>query len=220
MQCLKLKEKLNSQIHICKVCFKEIKGKSFFSFITKKSSLCDNCFEKFDTYFHSFSVDNTKAMAIYKYDEQMKQLLYQFKGCFDYELKDIFLERYKWYLRIKYYGYTLVGAPSHIDDNNERGFNHVKEIYSQLKLPFLDILIKNSKEKQTDLNYEKRQNIKDKITIENGINLFNKKILLVDDVFTTGATIKACIKLLKQNGAKKIKVLVLAKTIVKTPSFP
>ena len=41
----------------------------------------------------------------------------------------------------------------------------------------------------------------------------NKPVLLVDDVCTTGSTLKACIRLLKQHGVKKIQVLVMSKVI-------
>ena len=38
-----------------------------------------------------------------------------------------------------------------------------------------------------------------------------QNVILFDDIFTTGATIKECAKILKMNGAKNILVLVLAK---------
>ena len=42
-----------------------------------------------------------------------------------------------------------------------------------------------------------------------------KNILIVDDVFTTGSTIRAAIDLVKQAKPKNIKVLVMAKTVFK-----
>lgn len=39
----------------------------------------------------------------------------------------------------------------------------------------------------------------------------NKKILLIDDVFTSGATVSACAEILKQNGADKVFVLTIAR---------
>lgn len=43
--------------------------------------------------------------------------------------------------------------------------------------------------------------------------LAGKTILLIDDVFTSGATISSCAETLKKNGAKKVWVLTLAKTL-------
>jgi len=41
----------------------------------------------------------------------------------------------------------------------------------------------------------------------------NKKILLIDDVFTSGATASSCAKVLKKSGADKVYVFTLAKTL-------
>ena len=41
--------------------------------------------------------------------------------------------------------------------------------------------------------------------------IINKKILLLDDIYTTGATLNECSKMLKQAGAKKIDVFTIAK---------
>lgn len=44
----------------------------------------------------------------------------------------------------------------------------------------------------------------------------NKKILLIDDVMTTGTTLNYCSKVLKKAGVKKISVIVFAKTLEKS----
>jgi len=40
-----------------------------------------------------------------------------------------------------------------------------------------------------------------------------KKILLIDDVYTSGSTANECAKVLKQNGARRVAVLTLARTL-------
>ena len=41
--------------------------------------------------------------------------------------------------------------------------------------------------------------------------IINKKILLIDDIYTTGATLNECSKILKQAGAEKVDVFTIAK---------
>ena len=63
--------------------------------------------------------------------------------------------------------------------------------------------------KQSEQSADNRSNIKNIIEIKN-VDLRDKKILLVDDVITTGNTLKACINLLISKGAKSVKILTLS----------
>ena len=67
--------------------------------------------------------------------------------------------------------------------------------------------------KQTTLDYAQRQSVKERISYVGPKDLSGKKILLVDDVFTTGATIKACQALIEKRHPKTIQILVMSKTI-------
>lgn len=57
----------------------------------------------------------------------------------------------------------------------------------------------------------REKNVKNVYKIKNQDRIINKKILLVDDIYTTGATLNECSKILKQAGAKKIDVFTIAK---------
>ena len=57
----------------------------------------------------------------------------------------------------------------------------------------------------------REENVKNVYKIQNMDKIINKKILIVDDIFTTGATLNECSKLLKQAGAKKVDVFTIAK---------
>ena len=54
--------------------------------------------------------------------------------------------------------------------------------------------------------------IKGAFKVEDKEKIRDKNIIIIDDVFTTGATINECSKILKLNGAKNITAIVLAKT--------
>ena len=160
----------------------------------------------------TFWFENVECLHLYFYTEKIQELLYQFKGCKDYELRTVFLEYYCAYLNNKFNGYKIIPAPSYKDNDEERGFNHVVEIFKILRLKMLCCIHKTKPIKQADLTTKEREKIGDVLVIDN-VDLSHTKVLLVDDVFTTGSTIKSMIKLCREKGAKKIKVLLMSKTI-------
>lgn len=202
--------------NFCKICFKRIDDFSLYNFINKHNVLCEDCFSKLKAEFINFKIGQTKGTSIYEYTDTLKELIYKYKGCSDYELKDVFLYRYLNYLRLKYRGYHIVYIPSYHIDDEKRGFNHVKEIFKSLKLKELDALKKISAHKQSSQSSKNRRMINNVIQIDENVLLKGKKILLVDDIMTTGSTLLTSIELLKKQGAKKIEVLVIAKTKKKT----
>ena len=195
---------------ICKVCLKKYKTFDFINLFSPQP-ICKQCLAEMNPLFHSFKIaQNIKGLAIYKYNSKIREMLYLLKGAYDFEMSKYFLHHFKEYLSIKFHSYTLVFAPSSKEDNEERGFNHVEAIFGILRLKSLQILHKTQNIKQSNLSKEERKNIGKILEIDQ-IDLSNKKILLVDDVYTTGSTIRACIDLLKTRGAKKISVLVMSR---------
>jgi ComF family protein len=61
---------------------------------------------------------------------------------------------------------------------------------------------------------ERVKNVKGAFLADNAYNITDKKILLVDDIYTTGATVNECSYVLKRAGALKVDVLTLAKTVI------
>lgn len=177
--------------------------------------ICTNCYREIVPSFIKFKVGNHKALAIYEYDERIKKLLYQFKGCFDIEIFDVFLSRYARELRVMYHDYLMVPIPSYKEDDEIREFNHVEEMFKILKLKVEKVLDKTEKIKQANLSFNQRKEIKNFLRVTNGEVLTNKKVLIVDDVYTTGSTMAAAISLIEQYHPKKIEILVMSKTSFK-----
>src|SRR5699024_2654283 len=100
----------------------------------------------------------------------------------------------------------------------ERGYNQsfliAKALGNKLNIHIeTNCLIKTKNViEQSKLNREERkQNIQNVYELKNKQILNNRKILLIDDIYTTGNTINECSKILKQANPKRIDVLVLAK---------
>jgi competence protein ComFC len=99
-----------------------------------------------------------------------------------------------------------------------RGFNQSEEIGKKLakilKIPiFCNVLLKTKKTSpQIELSEkERKENVKGCFSVKNRNLIKNKKILLLDDVYTTGATMEEAAKTLKEAGAKEIVGMVLAR---------
>ena len=202
-------------IKYCKICFEPILDVSFYSLINRKNILCETCFSSFNAKFIHFNIDSIKGLSIYEYDSTIKDLIFKFKGCYDIELKEVFLSRYLLYLKLLFKGYNIVPIPSYFIDDERRGFNHVIEIFSGLNLPMLKIIVKTKNHKQAKSKRKERLSSKKNFEIIDGKLVTGKKILIVDDVYTTGSSVRAVIDLIKPYNPRKISVLVVAKNVLR-----
>lgn len=114
----------------------------------------------------------------------------------------------------------IIPVPMFEKKKSKRGYNQTelisKEIAERLDIMFNNNILFKIKENKTQslLNYhERKQNVINvyKINDSEMKNVSNKKIILFDDIYTTGFTVKECIKELEKLNPKKIDVLVLAK---------
>ena len=181
--------------------------------MNKNNILCEKCFLELEPKFINFNIMGHKALSVYYYSDHIKELIHTLKACGDYELREVFLNRFLPYLKLRYQGYHMVYVPSHKLANEKRGFNQVEAIFSFLNLPVLDVLFKNQDHHQAEHNSKARLKIDDVLESKDIHIVKNKKILLVDDIFTTGATLRKSISLLNEGQPKTIEVLVVAKTI-------
>ncbi|MEG1448423.1 MAG: ComF family protein [Oscillospiraceae bacterium] len=113
----------------------------------------------------------------------------------------------------------IIPVPMHKRKLSKKGFNHAQCIASflaeQTKIPIrTDVLLKtkNNKTQHFLSEQQRRENILGVYQIENKSEIINKDILIVDDVMTTGSTAAECTKMLLENGAKSVSVLVIAAT--------
>ncbi len=158
------------------------------------------------------------ALRRFKYNEKVKlarpfeKLLFSlFVQCWDKDDIDL-----------------VMPVPLHVGRSRERGFNqayllirHWPLIAEKWDIPFSgirierDIIFKTKATKpQASLKDEQRQkNVIGVFSLKNSERIKGKRILLVDDVYTTGATVNECTKELLKGGAEYVDILTLAKRI-------
>lgn len=205
---------MKKQTNICKMCFKEIKNNSFHFLVNNKKYICSECMKKLEPKFYEYRILGYDTLSIYKYDDVIKNKIFEYKGCEDLELNNIFISFLYEELKIRYKNFVIVPVPSYKEKDEKRGYNHVIEIFKILNLEIINCIVKTENIDQKELNFKERQNISKFLTLNKDVNLDNKKILLVDDIITTGASVKACIKLLEKYKFKELKILTIAKRIL------
>ncbi len=114
----------------------------------------------------------------------------------------------------------VVPVPLHFYRQNWRGFNQAevigKEVGEKLKVPCISVVKRTRNTPQQakmESRTEREENVKGafELDIKSQISdLKSKKVLLVDDVFTTGASMRECCKVLKIAGVETVWGLVLA----------
>ncbi|MBI3638586.1 ComF family protein [Candidatus Wolfebacteria bacterium] len=114
--------------------------------------------------------------------------------------------------------FLIIPIPLHPSRQRERGFNQSELLAKNIAVYYSIPLINNLKrirknEHQVSLkDYGKRiKNIAGCFSIKNPEEIAGKNIILIDDVFTSGATMNEAVEILKSAGARKIIALVLAK---------
>jgi len=109
-----------------------------------------------------------------------------------------------------------VPVPLHAERFSERGFNQTEEIFGEWlakkNLPLKNLLTRTRPTpKLYSMNKAEREKILSGVFAPaEAVDLRGQKILIVDDIFTTGTTCKECAKVLRSLGAEKIFVLAFA----------
>jgi ComF family protein len=177
--------------------------------------LCGDCLNK-RPYF-------SLARAVFSYEDIILNAIHQFKykrnlpvgeslASFmaGFSFPDIDKEDYS----------MIIPVPLHIKRLRERGFNQSLMLANALGKKYnLPVNFSALKRHSFTLSQagsskkERQQNIRGVFEIYDRKAIAHKNILLVDDVYTTGATVNECSKTLIQAGAQKIAVLTLARVL-------
>lgn len=224
-QCLNCSELIGTEGAFCNECWQKLQ------FITDpKCNICSHPFE--------FQVNDDlicakclgekpsfdKAIAVFRYNHIIKKIIGDFKYRDTVYLakkfaKILFNRSSKDFVEID----LIVAVPLHVKRLRKRKFNQAMLLTKELskisdKKFFYDFLlrIKNT-EMQTGLRKKQREkNLRGAFTLNGKYAQWvtGKRILLIDDVMTTGTTVENCARILKKAGANEVVVLTVAKRVL------
>jgi len=115
---------------------------------------------------------------------------------------------------------TIVPVPLHKKRLQQRGFNQAlvlaRKFFPQdlKKIAPLALERRAFTQPQTGLKRaDRNRNVKNAFAVRQPGSIQNKKVLLVDDVYTTGATVNECARILIRSSAREVHVLTLARAV-------
>lgn len=147
--------------------------------------------------------------AIFTYNQSMKNFFSRYKFDGDFLLRKVFSsflsEEFK-----KYKEYQFVIIPLSPERLLDRGFNQVEGLVEAAGFSYLDLLEKREERASSSKNRSERLATELPFFIKSGVTI-PKKILLIDDIYTTGTTINRVKKLLEEAGAEDVKTFSLVR---------
>jgi len=202
----KIKIITGSICHVCGTTFPDSPA---------QSHVCGDCLEK-KPYFDC-------ARAIFSYDDIILNSIHQFKYKSNLSVGEIlasFMADFP-FPDIDFNDYSLIiPVPLHVKRLRDRGFNQslilARALGEKKKIPVDFSLLKRHKFTLTQKGSnkkERKENVRGVFHVADTDKLYGKNIILVDDVYTTGATVNECATTLKKAGAQKVSVLTLARVL-------
>ena len=188
--------------------------------------ICNNCYENIKKIkkcvINVYNNRNfSKHLYIFRYEGIIRNKIIEYKfedkGYLYKMFAKIILSDKKTCNFIKKYD-VIIPVPISKKRKKKRGYNQSELVANELaqKLNqdiWTDIIIKKKDNKpQSELNkLERIKNVEDIYEINKPIEVKNKKVLLLDDIYTTGSTVNEIARKLKQNQTQEIGVITLAK---------
>jgi len=205
---------------LCPDCVRELPQHSlpYCQVCAEKESggLLSGCFNCRESVYHFNYI-----VAAYTLDENMRDLVHTFKYS-----RGVYMGRFLGSLMRDAFNdprlaaldleeWSVCAVPLHKKRESVRYFNQSallgKALAQDLKVPYGEYLkrVVNTPHQARLNRSEREKNVSKAFTLSK--SLLTQKVFLVDDVFTTGATVNACARVLKQAGAEEVVVITLAR---------
>lgn len=163
--------------------------------------------------------EENEIISYGQYGGVLKRLILSFKYKQNFLVGRI-LARYLYnrLIEVEYYPDTILFVPLSKGAKKKRGFNQceflAKELSKLIDSDYKKLVVKTretKEQKRLSIN-ERHENVLGSFILKDSKSLENKRILIIDDVVTTGATLLECKSLFKDEKIKDIKLLTVARS--------
>ncbi|WP_253701610.1 ComF family protein [Bacillus sp. FJAT-27445] len=201
--CSKSLERVGGDI--CQICGRPF---SAYDVTFRVKELCGDCsrWEKDDLW--AGLLDRNRSL--YVYNDFLKEVIARYKYRGDYILARAFSNLAAVEIQ-KMKPDIVVPIPLSPERQYERGFNQAEAVIREAGLPYQQLLARIHGEKQSKKSRNERINVPQVFRLTESSGFAAKKILLVDDIYTTGSTLRHAAKLLKEGGAGEISSFTIAR---------
>lgn len=200
----------------CLLCDRQLMRDTWSSLFTgKQDCVCKSCRASFNKIASSPERRYVKGTELegaldsifcfYSYNSSMQNYFQRYKGEGDHILHLVFSQE----LRLRG---PCVPIPSYQDSSFNRTFSHVDQLFCNNYL--LHLLEKTNPIKQSSRNLAQRIQSSNPFELLPGAQV-PEKIVLIDDIFTTGVTMNQAAAILKKHGAKQVHGICLVETLEK-----
>lgn len=205
--CINCREETDGQLPICKEC--EIDVTYYVEYNT-----CDKC----GRFYHGPNCDSLiKNMAVARYEGLWKEIIHKFKfNNHQYLAKPLAIKMLERIEKEQYKFDIITYIPVSKKTLKQRGYDQSQLLASQLgKLtnkPVIATLKKSgNRPSQHTLSLEERMlGWEGEFSLKKDLGIKGKRLLLVDDILTTGNTLYHGAKEIEQSGCESIKAIILA----------
>ncbi|MGG5370020.1 ComF family protein [Enterococcus sp. AZ196] len=152
-----------------------------------------------------------KNYSLFRYDDGFRQWIEPYKFTGDYRLRGAFVLELNRALQ-NYRSYLFCPLPLSKERFEKRGFNQVCGCLDLTKFSYELLLRRSELVPQSEKSREDRLRMEQPFQINGPIEkIRNQKVLLIDDVYTTGRTLFHGAELLYEKGAETVKSLTFAR---------
>jgi competence protein ComFC len=151
-----------------------------------------------------------KNESLYNYNDFIKEVIARYKYRGDYALSKVFAASLQAKL-LEVDQDLLVPIPLSEERLYERGFNQAEALIREIGFTPANVLTRVHTEKQSKKSRNERIHLPQVFQMNADCSFLNKKIVLIDDIYTTGSTLRHAAKVLKEAGAESVSSVTLAR---------